>query len=72
MCHEEVPKEQILKSCKIDRRSLDRWVLRWNKGGYEAIVNQKRAGCEMAVDFTPNSGGTLQAMAHVLYNYTKH
>jgi hypothetical protein len=28
--------------------------------------------CEMAVDFTPNSGGTLQAMAHVLYNYTKH
>jgi hydrogenase-4 membrane subunit HyfE len=29
-------------------------------------------GCEMAVDFTPNSGGTLQAMAHVLYNYTKH
>jgi transposase len=44
MCHEEVPKEQILKSCKIDRRSLDRWVLRWNKGGYEAIVNQKRAG----------------------------
>jgi PAS domain-containing protein len=36
----------------------------------EAILNS--ADCEMAVDFTPNSGGTLQAMAHVLYNYTKH
>jgi Mg2+ and Co2+ transporter CorA len=41
-------------------------------GDIFGIIRNRLTSCEMAVDFTPNSGGTLQAMAHVLYNYTKH
>ena len=45
MIHNEVDIDQILKTCNVSRATLiSRWLKKWNKSGYDSIVNKKRSG----------------------------